>query len=464
MNRERFRTRLTLGAILILAAAGAWVSGDLLRSEVNVWGATGARSGILGRLCMATSQLGFDCAANAKSAWSHVKLPVPAIRSGTRLAIETVTVPVAFLGLAYFAAILIWFTIAGDGSGLGFIGRRLPVWSVSLGVAASIFYLALMAAAYAPRCAPCFVVHSINLLLAILVRRLGRRQRASPAVGAEDLYISKDHRPVLRSAITPRALAIVLACIAGLWMHTRDHLAFKRSLAKLRPYKTTVATLRADPDFLLREFFAQPEQQIQPRTGMPASIGRPQLVVFTDFECPSCYCTSRRVDEQISAAFDSAIDVTMRHFPLCNACNTRVRAGGHPNACEAAYAAESARLLGGPSAFRQMSKALYRNRKNLSPNLYRMLAEKIGLNLDDFVEAMNGSAVRTIVHNDLALGRQLGVTGTPSMFLNGRRVPELCNTPFFWEQIAIKLRADERNDPMQPPNSLAVNDAPSADE
>ena len=40
------------------------------------------------------------------------------------------------------------------------------------------------------------------------------------------------------------------------------------------------------------------------------------------------------------------------------------------------------------------------------------------------------------MQSDIALAGKLGVTGTPVMFLNGRRVTKLCESPVFWDTIA----------------------------
>jgi predicted DsbA family dithiol-disulfide isomerase len=207
-------------------------------------------------------------------------------------------------------------------------------------------------------------------------------------------------------------------------------------LDKLLLYKTLVTSLRDDPEFLLREYHAQPQHEIPLRHGEPMGDEQPQLAVFTDFECPACYCNLLAVRKQIAEAFDGQLGVLVRHYPLCNTCNGNVRDQPHPNACEAAYAAEAARLQGGDGAFWQMYDLLFQNRKELSRELYRSLAVKMGLDADRLLGDMDGDTVRRIVESDISLASELGVTGTPTMFLNGRRVTELCRGPVFWEAIA----------------------------
>ena len=53
---------------------------------------------------------------------------------------------------------------------------------------------------------------------------------------------------------------------------------------------------------------------------------------------------------------------------------------------------------------------------------------------------MNDPAVRDAIARDIALGEELGVRGTPAVFLNGRRVPSFClHNPIFWEAISADL-------------------------
>jgi predicted DsbA family dithiol-disulfide isomerase len=49
-------------------------------------------------------------------------------------------------------------------------------------------------------------------------------------------------------------------------------------------------------------------------------------------------------------------------------------------------------------------------------------AEEIGLDVDQFKRHMNASLVRDKVKADAAAARDLGITGTPTFFLNDQRM------------------------------------------
>ena len=46
-------------------------------------------------------------------------------------------------------------------------------------------------------------------------------------------------------------------------------------------------------------------------------------------------------------------------------------------------------------------------------------AESLGLDMEAFSSCMDSTDVKTIINNNLARGSQMGVTGTPSVFVNG---------------------------------------------
>ena len=52
----------------------------------------------------------------------------------------------------------------------------------------------------------------------------------------------------------------------------------------------------------------------------------------------------------------------------------------------------------------------------------KSIAEQLGLNFDRFEEHRRGEASLAKIQADIELGIRLGVDGTPSVFINGRRV------------------------------------------
>ena len=70
--------------------------------------------------------------------------------------------------------------------------------------------------------------------------------------------------------------------------------------------------------------------------------------------------------------------------------------------------------------FWEMHDRIFARPKDLSPETYLRYAGEIGLDIDKYNSDLSSSSVRKVVDADLAMARELGVSGTPSFFINGR--------------------------------------------
>jgi hypothetical protein len=242
-------------------------------------------------------------------------------------------------------------------------------------------------------------------------------------------------------------MGIASGLVLGLWEHRATKLETRSAVAAMIPYKTFVEKLEKDPDFLVREFLAVKPAGVEDcaDSADPQFSGAPPLLeIFTDFECPHCACFASQWKTRYRSQWQGLLDVRVRHFPLHSGCNDRVKTNIHAQACLASYAAEAARLQGGDEAFWRMHDLLFANSRKLEAKPYAELAVEIGLDPDQLLEDMAGDEVVAAVNTDIALAGELNVHGTPSVFLDGRRVPQLClNNPVFWEAISLKLGEPE---------------------
>jgi protein-disulfide isomerase len=137
------------------------------------------------------------------------------------------------------------------------------------------------------------------------------------------------------------------------------------------------------------------------------------LEEFGDFQCPPCG-NFAGFTEELLKQYDSRLRIVFRNFPL----------PGHEHAREAALAAEAAGLQG---HFWEMHDVLYREQAVWSKalntrELFESYAGTIGLNLDQFRKDMDGEKAKERVDSDHALGDSLGITLTPTLFINNRPV------------------------------------------
>jgi len=157
----------------------------------------------------------------------------------------------------------------------------------------------------------------------------------------------------------------------------------------------------------------------EPTGAQPPHIrGNPNAPVtleeFGDFQCPTCglfYTELKKIEEE----YGDRLRVIFRELPLVPM---------HQHGLEAAQAAEAAGLQS-ESHFWEMHDKLYENQKAWSDVKDVMptfidYARQIGLDIDRFSRDLSGEAVAQRIFQDGKRAHSLGVTGTPSFFVNGK--------------------------------------------
>ncbi len=129
------------------------------------------------------------------------------------------------------------------------------------------------------------------------------------------------------------------------------------------------------------------------------------VTVFTDFECPFCRMAHQQIKD-LAARYTESVRVLFKNFPL----------NMHKDARTAAYAAACAHLQG---KFWPYADLLFENQEQLDTSSLYKYAEQVGLDMDKFKESMESGQGEKIVDADIAEGVELGINGTPGVFING---------------------------------------------
>jgi protein-disulfide isomerase len=148
------------------------------------------------------------------------------------------------------------------------------------------------------------------------------------------------------------------------------------------------------------------------------------LVEFSDFQCPFCRNGSRAVEEVLEG-FPGRVRVVFKNFPLDVACNEEMTQQLHPFACRAAALARCAGAKE-PELFWKAHDAFFQA-DELSDDVLARVPRELGLGSSEIEACMAAEATIAKVQEDIALARSLGVTGTPTFFLNGRRLTDYKN-------------------------------------
>ena len=162
---------------------------------------------------------------------------------------------------------------------------------------------------------------------------------------------------------------------------------------------------------------ATPDPALDVKGAEPPHLrGNPNAPVtleeFGDFQCPSCGGYYPEL-KKIEGEFGDKLRVIFREYPLVPL---------HEHALMAAQAAEAAGIQG---KFWEMHDKLYENQATWTPAkdlvpIFVDYAKQLGLDPDRFMKDLNGEQVAQRLFQDGKRVHALGLTGTPSFFVNGQ--------------------------------------------
>ena len=131
--------------------------------------------------------------------------------------------------------------------------------------------------------------------------------------------------------------------------------------------------------------------------------------MFSDFQCSAC-SAAHPIVKRVLAGFGDQVHFVVRNFPL---------EAIHENAFRAALAAAAANAQG---KFFEYTEVLYKNQAALDDASLKKYATDLGLNAAQFAIDFSSEKTAAAVRKDIAEGKSYGITGTPSIFINGAYV------------------------------------------
>jgi len=108
----------------------------------------------------------------------------------------------------------------------------------------------------------------------------------------------------------------------------------------------------------------------------------------------------------------------------------------HKSAAPAATAVLAANKQG---KFWEFHDKLFENMRTLSDAKFQEIAAELELDLEKFNADLKDSAIKSLIARDMKNGRESGVRGTPTIFINGRRLQNR-NLPGFQRIIDAELK------------------------
>lgn len=377
-------------------------------------------------------------------------------------------VPTAQLGLIYFSCVLCWLVFTGPYRATRTWPHMVFVAGTLAGVPASAFFEYVMWTQLDAWCPLCLATHAGSVILPVLALLLWPRatQGGAVVVTPSATVIAEPQGGGLFSPVPaasrsdwsgsaaqpwPSNLAIFGAVFSAALLVGLTHFfivnrssIYQGAADKFQKeyYEKKWMAYERHWEHNYMAWSKQPVLDIpiddRPVRG-PADAPN-TIVVFSDFECPSCAKFEDYLLKSVlprKAGGKPAFKLVFKHWPICKDCNDTIQGASiHPAACEAALATEAARMLGGDEAFWKMHDLLFARQNEWRKSRdFMPYARELGFDEAEFRKAMDSSEAMARVRADVADGANLGsaienpaqraeakVDSTPTIFVNGKRL------------------------------------------
>jgi len=423
-------TRLRAALVIVLALLGAGISWALL-------GAHHGEGTALGALCGETASAPSGCDLVNRSAYSSVG-----------------GMPVAVIGLAFYLSLgllLLLGALAGGEAlaGTGFLAFGLLALALVLNGA----LFGIQAFAIKAYCRLCLLTYGLNA--AGLAALLPARRATPSAAGLSGTAVG---RIVLAAwligsaafGVTGTALHAALAAREAQRQATLLGSPLAATLPapgpsappapatpaseadRYRQEATRLQGILDDPQKLERYFAEKAAReyagaQVQnidlkdvPMKG-PASAPV-TAVEYSDFLCPFCRNLAAALSGYVPQS-GNRLNLYFKNYPLDQACNPNLKRTVHAGACAVALGAVCAVEQGKFWAYHDKVFQAPPTNPGL-PDVER-LGQQAGLDASAFKACLSSSQAKARLSREIAEGAAIGVEATPTIFLNGKKLPRI---------------------------------------
>jgi protein-disulfide isomerase/uncharacterized membrane protein len=302
-------------------------------------------------------------------------------------------VSIALFGVAFYA-VMAWLGIRHASGG----AIKAPAVMTALSAIAVVYdiYLAWASSQLGAWCPLCMVSWAVNVVL----------------LGASVLLWRAMGRPSLNGVFQGLSAEAGGVAVVGLLTLVAGGVASRGDSSPAISAGAAAGSVEE-----LSAYYEQTTGRIE-LDGTEPAIGpadaRFTIVEWADYECPHCAMMADELKKVLADNPD--VRILFKHYPISGACNQFVQGERHQFACNAAAAAECARLQG---KFWELNAQMFKNQEFLGKEDIRFMAQQLQLDMPAFEACMAEPATAEAVRQDVTAGGVAGVEGTPSVFVNG---------------------------------------------
>jgi len=320
-------------------------------------------------------------------------------------------VPLGIFGISFFVSLLVFNVMRAASARSGFAGRmasQTHAVLVVIGVAVSVVLGALALFVVKAFCLVCIGIYLVCLLLAVSLH-YGRAQLS---------------RPFRKQAVAIGGLLAFMVTAVSAYSYTQFSSAISPRPASLNPQSA--------------QSIVQPGSQVSPKNAQPAQVipvarsayagagedyryGNEQAKVivheFVDFQCPGCAVLATTIKE-LKVKYGSRVLFVFRNYPLDQSCNQNIHGRMHEHSCAIAA---MARCAGQYGKFWEYAEMAFAKQSEASGENAVKWAKAVGVSSYAIEVCRKSQDLVNKLKDDVAVADKLGVTGTPSLFINGVR-------------------------------------------
>lgn len=364
---------------LILAIIGAGISLYSLKHHIDV-----KTLGETSAFCNINAT--FSCDDVAKSEYS-----------------EILGFPLGLFGIAYFAGLI--FLLVASLNKVEYRKDTMPTYAfmTSIGVLVSIVLFSISYIDIGKLCLSCIGIYFVTILQASITYFL--RAEIPSGWSIKGLYNGSFYMLV--------ALIAALAGFQVLEPMPSSSPAFQPDVPKsAEEVKQILQQIKQLPQIKVDRSPYSGKGEDYRKGSDDASI---VIVEFADFQCPACRSASAAL-KRISQEYGDRVQVVFKNYPLDNSCNKNIGGSLHQHACKAAV---MARCAGRHGKFWEMHDKIFGEQSKIDETRLELWARDLGLSKDQLAECQESSEIIDKIKDDINQGDQLGVEGTPAVFING---------------------------------------------
>jgi protein-disulfide isomerase/uncharacterized membrane protein len=406
-------------AALILSFGGAILAG-LLLLEYHGEPAVSAVEAICGEAASS------GCQAVARSAYAHVA-----------------GVPLAGLGLFFYVSLaaLLLLALLGSAETLA-ASARVAAAAFAVALAIDVALLGLQVFAIRAYCTLCIATYVVNIgaLVALFPALRGAESRAARLLRGES-------RPALAGWLLASGATLAAIAAVNLTLTYRAERRAARILGEpsgAAPAGSSDALQRAQEEARrLKETLDDPQKREQyvtekavkefedatplafdmagtPIEGPPAAPV--QVVEFSDFLCPWCRALAAALKNFLPRS-GARVAIHFKNYPLDKSCNPKLQSTVHEGACWLALGGICAQDQG--RFWPYHDKVFGTQMEKAGRDDVGRLAAEAGLDRRALEACLEAPRTRERLAAQVGEAERSGVKGTPTVFLNGKRLPRV---------------------------------------